>query len=163
MGGHVGNRILVIDDDEDVIALLRHHLTDAGYEVVYALSGVEGLAIAVRDVPDLIISDVRMPEFDGFGLLAALRANSPTRAMPIVFLTILDDSESLTRAMRLGVDAYLHKPVQRNALLETVASKLRLNEYRLSVVEADSVDAREASRDEDELLIRDLTFSAQFS
>jgi len=156
------SRILVIDDDEDVIALLRHHLSGAGYEVMHALSGIDGLAIATRDAPDLIVSDIRMPEFDGFGLLAALRANAPTRAMPIVFLTVLHDKESLTRAMRLGADGYLHKPVQRDALLETVAAKLQLNQYRLSAVEADSVDTRDAMVAEDELLVRDLVFQAKY-
>jgi len=156
------NRVLIIDDDEDVIALLRHHLTSAGYEVMYAFSGIGGLEIAIHDAPDLIVSDVRMPEFDGFGLLAALRANAPTRAMPIVFLTVLDDTESLTRAMRLGADGYLHKPVQRDALLETVASKLELNQTRLSVVEADCVDAREAGIAEDELLVKDFASRAKF-
>lgn len=154
------SRILVIDDDKDVIAVLRHHLTGAGYEVMYALNGVEGLAIAIRDAPDLVLSDIRMPEFDGFGMLAALRANEATRAMTIVFLTVLDDVESLTRAMRLGVDGYLTKPVQREALLETVASKLRLNKNRLSAVEADSVDTRDTIIAEEELLVRDFASRA---
>jgi class 3 adenylate cyclase len=158
----MGGRVLIIDDDKDVIALLRHHLTGAGYEVMYAFSGIGGLEIAIHDAPDLIISDVRMPEFDGFGVLAALRANAPTRAMPIIFLTLLDDAESLTRAMRLGADGYLHKPLQRDALLETVASKLELNQTRLSVVEADCVDTREAGIAEDELLVQDFASRAKF-
>jgi DNA-binding response OmpR family regulator len=154
-------RILIIDDDEDVIALVRHHLARAGYEVLHALGCVQGLALATREAPDLIVSDVRMPEFDGFGLLAALRANATTRAMPVVFLTVLDDAESLTRAMRLGVDGYLPKPVQREVLLETVAGKLELNRNRLSAVEADSVDTREAVRAEDELLAHDFGLHSQ--
>jgi serine/threonine-protein kinase PpkA len=156
----MASRILIVDDDEDVIALLRHHLVGAGYEVVWALDGFKALQIAVRESPDLIVSDVRMPEFDGFGLLAALRANATTRAMPFIFLTVLDDPDSLTRAMRLGVDGYLPKPVDRDALLETVASKLQLNRNRLSVIEADSVDARDAVDADDELLAQDFALRA---
>jgi class 3 adenylate cyclase len=154
-------RILIVDDDEDVIALLRHFLAGAGYEVIHALGGVQALGISTRDAPDLVVSDVRMPEFDGFGLLAALRANATTRALPVVFLTVLEDAESVTRAMRLGVDGYLPKPVQRDALLETVAAKLQLSRGRLSTLEADSVDASEAVRTDDELLARDFELGAR--
>ena len=158
----MSGRILIVDDDENVIALMRHYLVGAGYEVRHAFDGVSGLAIAIRELPDLLVSDVRMPEFDGFGLLAALRANSTTRALPVVFLTALGDAESLTRAMRLGADGYLPKPVQREVLLETVASKLQVNRNRLSALEADSIDTQEAMEAEDELLARDFASQAMF-
>ena len=119
-----GRRILIVDDDHDVIAVLRHHLVAAGYGVHHAFDGVDALAIAVREVPDLAISAVRMPGFDGFGLLAALRANATTRAMPIVILAASGDADCLARAARLGVDGHLPKPVRRDALLEMVAGKL---------------------------------------
>ena len=151
----VPQKILVVDDEEDIVSLLRHHLTGAGYEVAYAFDAITALSIATREPIDLIVSDIRMPGFDGFGLLAALRANATTSAVPVVFLTVLDDADSLTRAMRLGVDGYLPKPLQQDALLETVASKLRTNRNRLSALEADSVDAREARRVDDELLADD--------
>jgi class 3 adenylate cyclase len=151
----MSKRILIVDDDEDVVMIVRHHLVSAGYEVLHAFDGLTALAVAVRESPDLIISDVRMPEFDGFGLLAALRANAATRALSILFLTVLNDTESLERAMRLGVDAYLLKPVQRDVLLETVASKLQINQNRISTLVADSADAREAMQADDELLVAD--------
>lgn len=156
----MATRILIVDDDEDVIALLRHHLVRAGYEVLWALDGFKALTIAVKEMPDLVISDVRMPEFDGFGLLGALRANATTRALPFMFLTVLDDPDSLARAMRLGVDGYLTKPVDRDALLDSVAARVQLNQNRLSVLEADSVDARDAVQADDELLAQDFAARA---
>jgi len=156
----MSSRILIVDDDEDVIALLRHHLVRAGYEVLWALDGFKALQLAARESPDLVISDVRMPEFDGFGLLAALRANATTRALPFMFLTVLDDPDSLSRAMRLGVDGYLTKPVDRDALLDSVTAKLQLNQNRLSVVEADSVDVRDAVQADDELFAQDFAARA---
>ena len=149
------SRVLIIDDDEDVIVLLRHHLTGAGYEVMHALGGIEGLEMAIGEAPDIVVSDILMPEFDGFGVLAALRANAPTCAMPIVFLTVLDDSESKARALRLGADAYLNKPVQRETLLKTVAASLWCSRKRRSEVPAYSVNLREDMAAVDTLLARD--------
>ena len=88
-------------------------------------------------------------------MLAALRANAPTCALPIVFLTILDDTESMSRATRLGVDAYLNKPVPRDALLEAVAAGLRRSKKRRSEIAACGFDSREVMAAGDTLLVRD--------
>ena len=151
----LNNRVLIIDDDEDVIVLLRHHLSGVGYEVMHALGGIEGLAMAIGEAPDIVVSDILMPEFDGFGVLAALRANAPTSSMPIVFLTVLDDTDSKDRAMRLGADAYLNKPVQREDLLATVAAKIKLNRNRLLAMDGDIAGRRNTRAAGDELLVRD--------
>ena len=140
----MANRILIVDDDEDAVAMIRHHLVRADYEVLYALDGIQALALATREAPDLVVCDICMPEFDGFGLLAALRANETTQALPVVFLTALDDPDSVTRATRMGADGYLPKPVLREALLETVAAKLRLQEQRLAARETEGDVARKA-------------------
>jgi len=149
------SRVLIIDDDEDVIALLRHHLSDAGYELIHALGGIEGLAMAIGESPDIVVSDILMPGFDGFGVLAALRANAPTCALPIVFLTVVDDTESKARAMRLGVDAYLNKPVLREPLLEAVAAGLRRSKNRQTELGASDFDPLVDMTAGDTLLMRD--------
>ena len=148
-------RVLIIDDDEDVIVLLRHHLSGAGYQVMHALDGIEGLAMAVREAPDIVVSDILMPEFDGFAVLAALRANAPTCTLPVVFLTVLDDTRSKARAMRLGVDAYLNKPVLREPLLESVAAGLRRSKSRRSELAASGFDSTVDMTAGDTLLMRD--------
>lgn len=153
----LNSRVLIIDDDEDVIALVRHYLSSAGYEVMHALGGIEGLAIATGEAPDIVVSDILMPEFDGFGVLAALRANAPTCTMPVVFLTVLDDTQSKARATRLGVDAYLSKPVRRDQLLETVAARLRRSRIRRSELDAFGIDSSGVMVAGDSLLARDFT------
>jgi DNA-binding response OmpR family regulator len=152
---NTNNRVLIIDDDEDVIVMLRHYLSDAGYEVIHALDGIEGLALAIHESPDIVVSDILMPEFDGFGVLAALRANAPTCTLPIVFLTVLDDTESKARAMRLGVDAYLNKPVLRESLLEAVAGGLRRSKSRRSEAAAFGFDLPGDMAARDTMLMRD--------
>lgn len=149
------NRILVVDDDEDVVTLLRHHLSSAGYKVQHALGGLEGLQLAIGEAPDLIVSDILMPELDGFGLLAALRANTSTCAIPIVFLTILDDEESLARAMRLGVDDYLTKPVRREALLTSVAGNIGHSHNGLLGLDGEPGGGKVLQAAGDDLLLRD--------
>ncbi len=117
-------KILVIDDDRSMLDLLRVHLTAAGHAVQVA----EDAAIAVRtlfaNLPELIICDINMPYLDGFELLEALHLDPLTQAVPVIFLTGRGDDESFGRARRLGVAAYLTKPVQRHELLKAVDAQL---------------------------------------
>ena len=117
-------RILLVDDDEVLLASLRALLKSTGYEVLTATNGLKGLEAAIGHRPDLILLDVRMPVLDGFGMLAALRANAATRATPCVVLTALDDRECLANAVRHGADGMLLKPVKADAMLHAIASRL---------------------------------------
>jgi len=119
-------RILVVDDDELLVLSLKTLLQTTGYEVVTAADGLQGLQAALQYSPDLIILDVRMPVLDGFGMLAALRANAATRTMPCVVLTALDDRECLDNALRHGADGILLKPVRAEALMQAIAGRLEV-------------------------------------
>jgi class 3 adenylate cyclase/tRNA A-37 threonylcarbamoyl transferase component Bud32 len=117
-------RILAIDDDPSMLALVTHILSRAGYEVDVATDGAEGLRKIAAQAPDLVLCDVQMPGMDGFATLESLRANAATAALPFVLLTSLDHRENVRRGMRLGADDFLSKPVRPNELIESVNTAL---------------------------------------
>lgn len=119
-------KILLVDDDELLVLTLSTLLQTIGYEVVTAGDGLQGLQAALQHAPDLILLDVRMPVLDGFGMLAALRANAATSTIPCVVLTALDDRECLDNALRHGADGMLLKPVRTEALLQAIAGRLQV-------------------------------------
>jgi DNA-binding response OmpR family regulator len=112
-------RILVVDDDPDILDLLRMHLSSAGYEVRTARDGIEAGYRVLSEPPDLIITDVNMPDMDGFELVAALRADATVPHIPVIFLTSVEEGEG--RGRELGAVGYLTKPVRADRLLSLVA------------------------------------------
>ena len=147
-------KILLVDDDELLILALKPLLQATGYEVITACDGLQGLQATLQHAPDLILLDVRMPVLDGFGMLAALRANADTRTIPCVVLTALDDRECLDNALRHGADGLLLKPVRTEALLQAIASRLLVLSARKHVGIAAVPSTRAAltqKSDEDEL------------
>jgi len=126
-------KILLVDDDEVLVLSLKTLLQSIGYEVVTAGDGLQGLQAVMQHAPDLVLVDVRMPVLDGFGMLAALRANAGTRTIPCVVLTALDDRECLDTALRHGADGLLLKPVRTEALLQAIAGRLEVVSARQHV------------------------------
>jgi DNA-binding NarL/FixJ family response regulator len=118
-------KILVIDDDprmrKQVIALLA----DEGYAAIEARNGREGVASAGREMPDLIVCDITMPEMNGHRVLQTLREDHGTAHIPFVFLTGWSEKEDLRTGMNLGADDYLIKPVEPAELLAAVRARLR--------------------------------------
>ena len=112
-------RILVVDDDPDILGLMRLHLGSAGYEVRTAQDGIEAGYMVLAEPPDLIISDVSMPNMDGITFITALRADATQPRIPVIFLTSLEDEDN--RARELGAAGYLTKPVRADHLLSMVA------------------------------------------
>ena len=117
--------ILVVEDDPTIRELVRLHLASANHDVITAADGLQGLQLAVSKLPDIIISDVQMPNMDGFGMLAAVRANEQTALIPVIFLTALDDRDSFRKSMNLGADDFLNKPVKRSELLNAITGRLK--------------------------------------
>jgi len=122
------SRILVVDDTEPNLRLLRALLTGAGYEVVTANCGTEGVEAAGRENPDLVLLDIMMPDLTGFEVCERLRAAPDTRQIPIVFLTALHEMEDHMRAVDVGGDDVLTKPINKLELLLRVKSLLRIRE-----------------------------------
>ena len=116
--------ILVIEDEAALRNNVVRMLSAEGYTATGAANGREGVAAARERRPDLVISDVLMPEMDGFGVLAALRGDESTAAIPFIFLTALEDREHFRRGMGLGADDYLNKPFRREELVSAVEVRL---------------------------------------
>jgi CheY-like chemotaxis protein len=117
--------ILVVDDADEVRLLASRILEREGYQVTTADSGVSALKALQTLVPDLVLSDIMMPEIDGYRLLERLRADPRLMAIPVIFLSALGDATSLERGNRLGVEHYLVKPFTAKQLLAVVSGTLR--------------------------------------
>ncbi len=119
-------RILVVDDTAANVRLLGQVLLLAGYEVVTAASGEEGLAKVVFARPDLVLLDVVMPEMSGYEVCRALRANPATALLPVVMVTALDPESERVKGIEAGADDFLSKPINQPELLARVKSLLRI-------------------------------------
>ena len=118
----VAATILIVDDDPSLLDLIRLHLTNAGYQVRTAGNGIEAGYAVLREPPDLLITDVQMPDMDGFALVEALRKDASLPRVPVIFLTALAQGEP--RGWQLAADGYLTKPVRANRLLDLVSQVL---------------------------------------
>jgi two-component system chemotaxis response regulator CheY len=112
-------KILVVDDDDSLRELLRMHLAAAGYEVSTAADGISAGYQVLKNPPDLILTDINMPNMNGFEFVAALKADTTLPEIPVIFLTSVEDGDS--RGKELGAVGYLTKPVRADRLLELVA------------------------------------------
>lgn len=117
-------KILVIEDHPQMRRNVTTILTMEGYHALSAENGKLGLAAARLHQPDLIICDVMMPELDGFGVLAALRADERIANIPFIFLTARGEKLDQRAGMNLGADDYLSKPVEHSELMAAVEARL---------------------------------------
>jgi DNA-binding NarL/FixJ family response regulator len=117
-------RLLVVDDEPKLLRAIALDLKGEGYDVSTARSGNEALVSVAQRLPDLIVSDIRMPGMDGYALARRLRQNQSTGLVPIVFLTAKDTTADRIEGFRTGVDAYLTKPFDPDELLAVIASIL---------------------------------------
>ena len=115
--------ILIVEDEHAVARGIQYALQQEGYEVAVARSGEEGLDIATRQAPDLVVLDVRLPGMDGFEVLRRLRAAGAK--MPVLVLTARDDEVDKVIGLELGADDYLTKPFGRQELLARIAAVMR--------------------------------------
>lgn len=121
-------KILVIEDDADILKMITFILKKGGYEVYQAVTGSIGVQLAQEKQPDLILSDVMMPGMDGYLTLTALRNDERTRTIPFIFLTGKAEKQDLRRGMTLGADDYLTKPFTKSELLEAISTRLARQE-----------------------------------
>jgi DNA-binding response OmpR family regulator len=115
-------KVLIVDDDADLLALVGFALTQAGYAVVKAPDATTALRLFAAEAPDLAVLDINLPDGSGFGICEAIRANS---RIPVMMLTARGEEEDLVRALDLGADDYLTKPFSPRTLLARVKALLR--------------------------------------
>jgi DNA-binding NarL/FixJ family response regulator len=116
----MSKRLLVVDDEPNLLRAVAACLKVEGYEVSTARSGREALVQLAETVPDLVVSDIRMPGMDGYQLARQLRGAQRTALVPIVFLTARDETADRVEGFRAGVDAYLTKPFEPDELVAVV-------------------------------------------
>jgi DNA-binding response OmpR family regulator len=120
-------KVLIVDDDQDIVALISDML--GGYfRALQATSGREGIQLAVREQPDLVILDVNMPEMDGFEVCRRLREQPGTRHIPIIMLTTAASLDSRVKGLDIGADDYITKPFQGRELIARIKARLRRHE-----------------------------------
>lgn len=137
--GAGGERVLVVDDEPDIVALVAYHLAKSGYAVSTATSGPDGLALARRDKPALIVLDLMLPGFSGLEVMRQLRSDKATARIAVLMLTARREESDRIEGLTLGADDYLTKPFSPQELVLRVAAILR----RVKTGDAESVDVQE--------------------
>ncbi len=117
-------KILIIEDEPETRENLVLMLEMEGFKPLSASNGREGVALAKRKLPDVILCDVSMPEMDGHAVLESLRADEKTVSIPFIFLTARGDKKDLRTGMNLGADDYLAKPASAEEVLAAIRSRL---------------------------------------
>jgi two-component system alkaline phosphatase synthesis response regulator PhoP len=117
--------VLVVDDEEDLLSLLKYNLEQEGFQTVLARDGVEGLDAAREEVPDLIILDIMMPRMNGIEVCRRLRKDAHLRTIPILMLTARTEEEDQVEGLDVGADIYLGKPVSISVIISQSKALLR--------------------------------------
>lgn len=112
--------VLLIDDQQDIADLMRMELEALGYRVLTATDGQAGLDLAISNVPDIIISDIRMPGMEGYELVRSVRRNSVLASIPVIALTGLGMKQNVVSALSAGYDVHLNKPIETSELSEVI-------------------------------------------
>ena len=120
-----GDRILVVDDEADIVALVAYHLVKAGYRVSTATTGPEAVAAARQERPTLVVLDLMLPGISGYDVLAQLRAQETTRDIAVLMLTARREEQDRIQGLSLGADDYLTKPFSPQELVLRVGAILR--------------------------------------
>ncbi len=149
-------RLLIVDDEPNLLRAVAGTLRAEGYEVQTARSGAEALARVLESIPDLIVSDIRMPGMSGYALARQLRSSPQTDLIPIVFLTAKDETIDRIEGFRAGVDAYIAKPFEPDELLVVIAGILRRVERTHTEI-ARMVGKSESESEPTQLIDEDLT------
>lgn len=128
-------RVLVIDDDPDVVPLFKQWLESAGYEALIAFDGLSGIELALEERPDAVLLDVEMPGPDGYEVCRHLRADSRTATTSILLVTALNDAGSRVQGFDAGADDFLSKPFEAAELISRIKSHVELGAARRQVAQ----------------------------
>jgi len=128
----MGNRkILIVEDDSDIVEMITYNLRADGYEVLSAFTGKDGITLARRERPDLIILDIMLPVTDGFEVCRVLKSTEATARVPIIILSAKSQETDKIVGLELGADDYVTKPFSPRELIARIKAVLRRNQERL--------------------------------
>ena len=139
MGNKTSQKILVVDDESDILELLKYNLSKEGYEVKTASDGVKGLEIAKSFLPDMILLDIMMPKQDGVETCRQIRETTELQNVFVIFLTARSEEYSEVAAFETGADDYITKPIKPRALMSRInalfrrESKKKKNQNKISI------------------------------
>lgn len=122
-----GENILVVDDEEDILELVRYNLSQAGYGVRCAASGESALRMAADEAPDLMVLDLMLPGIDGLEVTRRIKSNSDREPFPIIMLTAKGEESDVVAGLEMGADDYVTKPFSPKILRARIKSVLRRN------------------------------------
>ncbi len=124
-----GEKILIVDDDDDLRRGLNIRLRASGYQVVFAADALSALSMAKKEKPDLIILDLGLPAGNGFTVMERLSDIMPVASIPIIILTARDSASSEERSLTAGAVAFFQKPVDNEVLLAAIKKALGPSDY----------------------------------
>jgi DNA-binding response OmpR family regulator len=125
MAQQLGKKVLVVEDEKDILHLVKLYLDKEGFRTLTAATGAEGLKCAKQDKPDLIVLDLMLPEIDGLEICKRLRAAPETAMVPIIMLTAKAEESDTVIGLELGADDYVTKPFSPKALVARVKAMFR--------------------------------------
>lgn len=125
MGSLTHKKILLVEDEQDILHLVKHYLEKESFRTVVAMTGLEALKKVVEDKPDLVILDLMLPEMNGLEICKRLRSDSNTAMLPIVMLTAKAEESDTIVGLELGADDYVTKPFSPKTLVARVKALLR--------------------------------------
>lgn len=129
------NKILVVDDEKNIRLVVGKSLEKSGFDIVYAIDGLEAVEKANESNPDLVLLDLRLPKMNGFLVLEALKSNAATEEIPVIILSALSEEDDVQKAISLGAEDFLVKPISQGDLLASVEEAfLEKNEENMKEV-----------------------------
>jgi len=120
----IKKKILVVDDEQDLLDFVKIRLEANDYSVVTALDGKEGLAVFKKESPDLVLLDILMPKLDGFQVCQKLKADPLTKNIPVIMLTAVDREKDIIQSKHVGANGYIVKPFDAKTLLFNIKEHL---------------------------------------
>lgn len=138
--GKNNQKILVVDDESDILELLKYNLTKEGYDVKTALDGLKGVEIAKTFIPDLIILDIMMPKQDGVETCRQIREIPDLTNVFVIFLTARSEEYSEVAAFEMGADDYITKPIKPRALMSRINALFRRESKKKKETQTITVD-----------------------
>ncbi|MBU0572863.1 MAG: response regulator [Candidatus Margulisiibacteriota bacterium] len=118
-------KILLADDEPEVLDMLKIRLQPLGFDLLCAANGQEALDIAKKELPDIAVLDIMMPKMDGYDVCRNMKADKKTSHIPVIFLTVLGDPEEKEAGLEAGAEAFIQKPYEPSVFIEEIKKLLQ--------------------------------------